>query len=134
MKTLLLALFVVSAPALAQSKDLQHAYLFDADLQGADLQGANLFRCQLGRADLRNADLRNANVAGAYLYKTDLRGADLRGAVFAQTLKGAELKQTMLEGARFDSTTVLPFSTDEALRRGMVQVDGSEQQVAVATK
>ncbi len=134
MKTILLALMVVSAPAMAQSKDLTHAYLFEADLQGADLQGANLFRCQLGRADLRNADLRNANVAGAYLFKTDLRGADLRGAKFAQAFKGAELKQTRLEGARFDRSTVLPFSADEAVRRGMVLVEGSEQELALATK
>ena len=130
MKTFLLALIVVSAPAMAQSKDLQNAYLFEADLKGADLQGANLFHCQLGHADLRNADLRNANVAGAYLFKADLRGADLRGAKFAQSLTGAELKQTLLEGARFDSSTMLPFSVDEAVRRGMIQVE----LVAVATK
>ena len=129
MKTFLLALMVVSAPAMAQSKDLQHAYLFEADMKGADLQGANLYRCQLGRADLRNADLRNAKLEGAYLFKTDLRGADLRGAKFSQNLKGAELARTLLVGAMFDDTTALPFSTAEALNRGMVQVGGEPQQV-----
>ena len=129
MKTLILAL-IISAPALAQSKDLQHAYLFEANLAGADLQGANLYRAQLGSADLRKADLRNASIGGAYLYKTDLRGADLRGAKFAISLKGAELKQTLLDGALFDHATVLPFSTDEAVRRGMVLLEGAEPAVA----
>ena len=127
MKTFLLALIVVSAPAMAQSKDLRHAYLFEADLKGADLQGADLYRCQLSRANLSHADLRHAHLAGAYLFKTDLRGADLRGATFALSLKGAELKETLLEGARFDRSTVLPFSADEAIRRGMVMTtDESE--------
>lgn len=126
MKTFLLALMLVSAPAMAQSKDYRDAYLFQADLSGADLQGADLTRCQLGGADLRNADLRGATLAGAYLYKADLRGADLRGANFSLKLKGAELARTQLNGARFDISTVLPFSTDEALRRGMVMADVAE--------
>ena len=131
MKTFLLTLMVFAVPAMAQSKNLRHEYLFEANLQNADLQGADLYRCQLGRADLRNADLRNANLAGAYLFKTDLRGADLRGAKFATSLKGAELNKTLLAGAMFDETTELPFSTAEALTRGMVQV-GAEQQLVAA--
>jgi uncharacterized protein YjbI with pentapeptide repeats len=130
MKTFLLALTVFAVPAMAQSKDLRNAYLFEASLQSADLQGADLSKCQLGHADLRNADLRNANLTGAYLFKTDLRGADLRGAKFATALKGAELKKTLLAGAQFDETTELPFSAAEALSRGMVQVP----QTAVATQ
>lgn len=125
MKTFFLAVMVVAAPAMAQSKDLRNAYLFQADLQSADLQGADLFHCQLGHADLRNADLRNARLAGAYLFKTDLRGADLRGAKFSPALKGAELNKTLLIGALFDETTELPFSAAEAINRGMVQVDSA---------
>ena len=132
MKTFLLTLMVFAVPTMAQTKDLRNEYLFEANLQNADLNGADLYRCQLGRADLRNANLRNANLAGAYLFKTDLRGADLRGAKFAQSLKGAELKKTLLTGALFDETTELPFSTAEALNRGMVQV-GGEQQLVTAT-
>jgi hypothetical protein len=102
-------------------------YLYGANLQGADLQGVDLYRWQLGRADLTNADLRHANLAGAYLFNADLRGADLRGARFSTALKGAELKQTVLVGARFDAATQLPFSEAEALRRGMVK---SNEEVA----
>src|SRR5687767_1363690 len=135
MKTIFLALMVVAAPALAQStKDLRHAYLFEAQMTGADLQGADLYRAQLGRANLRGADLRNANVAGAYLHKADLSGADLRGAKFAVGLKGAELKTVRFEGAIFDASTVLPFSADEAIKRGMVMaIDGTEQLLATAS-
>ena len=102
-------------------------YLYGANLKGADLQGVELYRCQLGQADLSNADLRNASLAGAYLFKADLRGADLRGAKFAPPLDGAELKQTGLVGARFDATTQLPFSRDEALRRGMISMEPSQE-------
>ncbi len=129
MKALLLTLMVFAVPAMAQGKDLRHTYLFQADLKSADLRGADLYRCQLGHADLRQADLRDAKLAGAYLHKADLRGADLRGAKFALKLKGAELKQTRLEGAIFDETTELPFSTEVALARGMMLAP-SEQVVA----
>lgn len=131
MKTFFLALMVLAVPAMAQSKDLRHAYLFEAELVGADFSGADLYRCQLGRANLQKANLQNANLAGAYLYKADLRGADLRGAKFATALKGAELKHTKLEGALFDENTELPFSTAEALNRGMVQVGGEQRLVEV---
>ena len=96
---------ISSVPAAStdeiETEGFRHAYLYGANFNGADLQGVDLYRCQLGQADLRNADLRNANLAGAYLFKADLRGADLRGARFSPTLKGAELKQTVLVGARF---------------------------------
>ena len=116
------------APLGARRDDtsLRHEYLYGANLAGADLSGEDLYRCQLGSADLLEADLRVAQLAGAYLFKADLRGSDLRGAIFSSTLKGAELKQTRLAGARFDRTTALPFTTDEALRRGMVFVDVEE--------
>ena len=131
MKTFFLALVVISAPAMAQSKDFRNAYLFEADMQKADLKGADLYRCQLGHANLRNADLRNASLAGAYLFKADLRGADLRGAKFSTNLKGAELNKTLLEGAMFDETTALPFSTTEALSRGMVQAPADPPTLAM---
>ncbi len=131
MKTILLALVVFTVPAMAQSKDLRHEYLFEANLQNADLQGADFYRCQLGRADLRNADLRNATLVGAYLFKTDLRGADLRGVKFASNLKGAELNKTLLTGALFDETTELPFSIAEAVNRGMVQVERNEVELSI---
>lgn len=134
MKTFFLTLMVFAVPAMAQSKDLRHAYLFEANMEKADLQGADLYRCQLGHANLRDADLRNANLSGAYLFKTDLRGADLRGAKFAQSLKGAELNKTLLAGAQFDETTQLPFSTAEAVNRGMVQVGGEQPLVSTSTQ
>lgn len=114
---------------LQVSRVFRRAYLYGADLKGADLRGVDLYKCQLGSANLANADLRNASLAGAYLFNTDLRGADLRGARFSPALKGAELKQTGLVGARFDESTELPFSREEALRRGMIAV-GSNEEVA----
>lgn len=115
-----------AAEARRDDNSFRHQYLYGANLAGADLSGEDLYRCQLGSADLHGADLRGAQLAGAYLFKADLRGTDLRGAIFSSTLKGAELKQTRLHGARFDATTTLPFSAQEAVRRGMVFVDAEE--------
>ena len=115
-----------SAVAWRPAEPYRGEYRYGADLAGADLAGEDLYRWQLGRADLTGANLRGAQLAGAYLFKADLSGADLRGATFSPALKGAELKQTRLTGARFDRFTALPFSADEALRRGMVFVETEE--------
>jgi hypothetical protein len=76
------------------------------DLRGANLEGANLEGANLGRANLREADLGGADLEGA-----DLRGADLRG----DNLEGDNL-----EGADLRGAINLPFSEDEAKRRGAV--------------
>jgi hypothetical protein len=115
-----------SAVAWRPAQPYRGEYRYGADLAGADLAGEDLYRWQLGSADLTGADLRGARLGGAYLFKADLSGADLRGASFSSSLKGAELKQTRLTGARFDRTTTLPFSADEAMRRGMVFVATEE--------
>jgi uncharacterized protein YjbI with pentapeptide repeats len=126
MKTMMLMAMMVSAAAAAQGKDLRGAYLFEAKLQNFDFRGANLNKAQLGRADLRGADFRGAKLTGAYLHKADLSGADLRGAEMKSKAGGAELNQVNLTGARFDSSTVLPFAEAEALKRGMVKVETVE--------
>jgi uncharacterized protein YjbI with pentapeptide repeats len=126
MKTMILMALMVAGGAMAQGKDLRGAYLFEANLKNVDFRGANLDKTQLGRADLRGADFRGAKLTGAYLYKADLSGADLRGAELLSKTGGAELTQVRLQGARFDSTTRLPFDEQEAARRGMVKMETVE--------
>lgn len=126
MKTMLLLAMTVASAAMAQTRDLRGAYLYEANLKGVDLRNADLGKTQLGHANLQNADLRGAKLKGAYLHKADLSGADLRGATFSTRLNGAEVATTRLEGAKYDAKTVLPFSRLEAARRGMVQVETVE--------
>ena len=123
MKTMILMAMTVATVAGAQGKDLRGAYLYGAQLERVDLRGANLHKTQLAHANLKNADLRGAKLSGAYLYRADLSGADLRGAEFQSRF---ELHRVKLAGARFDSTTRLPFAESEALERGMVKLDNVE--------
>ena len=123
MKTMILMAMTVATVAAAQGKDLRGAYLYAAQLERVDLRNANLNKTQLAHANLRQADLRGAKLGGAYLYQADLSGADLRGAEFKSR---SELHKVNVSGARFDSTTVLPFDEAEALKRGMVKMDTVE--------
>ena len=77
-------------------------------MTGADLTGASL-RNIVGDA----ADLSNANLSGADLFNARLKACPEPG--FAGFC---------LAGARFDASTRLPFSREEALARGMVAIDG----------
>jgi serine/threonine-protein kinase len=120
MKTIILMAMTVATMAAAQGKDLRGAYLYEAKLERVDFRGANLDKAQLSHADLRGADLRGANLKNAYLFKADLTGADLRGAQLPTAMK---LTHVNLTGAKFDDATQLPFAKDEAVQRGMVQVD-----------
>jgi hypothetical protein len=120
MKTMILMAMTMATAAMAQGKDLRGAYLYNAQLERVDLRGANLNKTQLGHANLKDADLRGAKLGGAYLYRADLSGADLRGAEFKSA---SDLHKVNVTGARFDSTTVLPFGEAEALKRGMVKVE-----------
>jgi hypothetical protein len=120
MKTIILMAMTVATVAAAQGKDLRGAYLFEAKLARVDFRGANLDKAQLAHADLRGADLRGANLKNAFLFKADLSGADLRGAQLPAAMK---LTHVNLSGAKFDDATALPFAKDEAVSRGMVQVE-----------
>ena len=63
-----------------QTRDLDYAELYGADLINAYLFDTDLINAYLIEADLRYANLRYANLSGAELYGADLYGADLSGA------------------------------------------------------
>jgi hypothetical protein len=90
--------------------DMNHGWLFDADLTGAkltsaDLTGAILNSAKLTSAKLTGAYLADASLVGADLTKADLTkadltSADLRGALLTDAdLTSAELKSADLTGA-----------------------------------
>jgi hypothetical protein len=102
----------------------------DGLLKSEDLYGANLQNARLGRANLRNTNLLGANLQGAFLREARLEGANLRqtklqdaqlweanlcGAdLWCAELKGAvfEIEMIYLRQAIFDSTTILPDSSN----------------------
>lgn len=91
---------------------LKAARFDQAQLENADLSGARLDAARLSGANLRGARLLAAQLSSARFDGADLRGADLSEAVYF----GATFK-----GALFDDKTRLPFSAEEAARRGMVR-------------
>lgn len=97
----------LDSPFAAPGIDFNGADLRDASLPGADLRFADFYQ-----ANLRDADLRAARLHGTQLQEAILCGADLRQALITP--------RTRLRKARFDDFTKLPFSHDEAKRRGMI--------------
>ena len=89
------------------------------DLSEADLHGADLRRAELEDTNLRKSDLRGARLENAKLARSDLRGADLRAA----RLASADVSEAKFYGALFDQWTELPFSKQEALKRGMIYLE-----------
>jgi uncharacterized protein YjbI with pentapeptide repeats len=88
-------------------------------LTGANLRGANLDGAMFYLGAFTDSDFRGANLDGTTgqvdYSRTDLRGASFRGADLTySTFDGA-----LLEGARFDDGTRLPFSRADAEARGM---------------
>lgn len=96
------------------------------NLSGYNLKGINLAKTDLFKTNLKKTNLTGANLSYAYLVKANLQNANLKKA----NLKGANLRDADLTGADltdaelrfaiFNSATVLPFSREEALQRGMV--------------
>jgi uncharacterized protein YjbI with pentapeptide repeats len=108
---------------------------FDAiKAHGMDLKGANLKKVSFKKSDLKlffaNATrFSNVSFKGAILESADFWGSQLLNVDFSEAnLRGANLSNTFVlftkfEKAQFDKYTQLPFSEEEALKRGMVKID-----------
>lgn len=95
------------------------------NFRGANFEGARfLYLNNMIGADLTGARLRGIEGDMIELTGANLSGADLSGALLRPCPPPAINGGACLAGARFDLRTVLPFSRDEALARGMVPVDG----------
>ena len=94
----------------------------DGNFRGANFDGAQFrYLNSVERADLTGAKL--TNILGDML---DLGNANLSGADLANArLKPCQENRVgaCLTGARFDARTILPFSREEAVARGMVAID-----------
>ena len=91
--------------------DLSHLNLEGINGSGADFSFANLESSKLKKSNLSFANLYSANLNGADLYEADLRGTKLFRI---------ESSNTIFKRALFDELTILPFSFQVALERGMI--------------
>ena len=66
-----------------------------------------------------HCDLRGANFWGSLLLDVDFSRSDLRGANFMSTF----MAFVNFKGAKFDSSTLLPFPRKKALEKGMIPLD-----------
>jgi len=104
------------------------------NFSGADLRGAlikkQVFRkseftqalalgARLQKVSWEDCDLSGLQLWGAQLIEVSFRGSDLSGA----NLHNTYLLFVDFKDAKFDSKTRLPFSHEEALKRGMIHVD-----------
>jgi uncharacterized protein YjbI with pentapeptide repeats len=103
---------------------MEHANLVEARLEHSMMSGARLYRANLSRIRAKDSFWLAADLSRAKLVGADLRGADLRSVDLRATdLSGARVEGAVFEGAVYDRETVLPFSTEEATRRGMSLTD-----------
>ena len=100
----------------SKGKDLKKTSLKETDLSELHLQGADLSYSNLEKASLERSDLH-----GATLIHADLRQANLKGA----NLEDVSCDEAIWEGAIADENTVLPFSREEAEKKGVVFITSS---------
>jgi uncharacterized protein YjbI with pentapeptide repeats len=92
-----------------------------AGMSGAEIIGAKLIRADLVSTNLQGVNLSNSTLLATNLDSADLTGADLRGTDFGGNdyFEPSNLEHAWLKGAKFDARTKLPFSREEAIKRGM---------------
>lgn len=106
------------------------------DLSESNGRGALVRNSRFERTNFARADLRGLASALSIWNGVDFRGADMRGSSFFRDgfvdcdFRGSDLREAALLAAsfarsRFDDSTRLPFSKDEAIRRGMTYDAGS---------
>ena len=131
---------VIIQNALLHRTDFSDSNLEGASFAGSELKGALIYRGIQGRnADFRKAILENVDFGSGE--DVDLSGANFEGArigpIFCnrdQNLRNANFRNadlsaaiqivdSLLEGAIYNSNTLLPFSERVAQKLGMVKVD-----------
>jgi uncharacterized protein YjbI with pentapeptide repeats len=92
---------------------LRGAKFFGADLHDSYIQKANARQANFHAANLWRLDAGLTDFAGALFYNADIRGAHLNNSV--NLSKEQIFKDSF--AARFDHSTVFPWSTQEELRK-----------------
>ena len=103
-------------------RDLKNANFAGSKLLLGEMWSGQFQNANFSKADLTRCDLRNSNLEGANFTDADLSAANLCDTRLSGTnFTGATLKDTMLEKAQFDATTVFPIGftpPDEMVWKG----------------
>ena len=103
----------------ATKVDLRGSYLQSSHWVDSDLRYWVAMGVRAEKAVFKNCNLQKANFWGSNLQEVDFSGSDLRGA----DLRSTFLLFTKFTGAKFNQKTLLPFSQEEAVARGMIKID-----------
>lgn len=120
-------IFADMAGAIIATPYATHSDFTYATLKGMNGSFTNWSGSHFSKADLRGAKLFRATFTDSVFSFADLSWTDLSFADFtAADLRGADLTKaytlgTVFQRAVFDSQTLLPFSIEKALQKGMVQ-------------
>ena len=116
--------------------DFKEAVLTDFDFNDVDLSRADFRGCRVSNSSIHNCKFAKARLEGARIVDSDFtansfRDAKLDSTIFIRTnlhgcdFRGAHLHDALfilsnLSGALFNKSTQLPFSSETALKRGMI--------------
>ncbi len=103
----------------ARVMDIRAADLKSVTFINTDLMNLLATGTRFVNSKFINCNLSGANFWGANLQGTDFSNSDLSTA----NLENVYLLFTNFKGAKFNNRTKLPFSEEEALRRGMIKVE-----------
>lgn len=103
----------------AEKMDVRGSHFKSVDFSNSELPYFFATGTRFNKVNFSGCNLKKANFWGSLLQEVNFQGADLRGANLSRTfLLFANLNQ-----AKFNDETQLPFSQEEAEKKGMVKVD-----------
>jgi uncharacterized protein YjbI with pentapeptide repeats len=102
-----------------QSLDIRGSHFKGVTFEKANLTNLLANGTRFTKTQFQDCDLTDADFWGSQLMQVDFSGSNLSGANLQTTV----ILFSKFQGAQFNSKTKLPFSEEEALKRGMVKVD-----------
>lgn len=110
---------------------LEDSHIMDCSFKSTNctnivLKNATVIKSDFdSNSNLTGAQLQNAIIAHLKFKGSILTRADFRGAQFYNLdFSGADLSEAILEGVRYDSTTIFPssFTPDQRTQKGMIEI------------
>ena len=114
-----IVLQTIISDLVARNLDIRGAHFKGVDFSKSDLENMLATGTRFIKINFQEANLTNANLWGTELLEINFKGSDLRGANLSRSF----VLFSDFKGAKFNNKTQLPFSEEEALKRGMVKVD-----------
>ncbi|MBD0392992.1 MAG: pentapeptide repeat-containing protein [Microcoleus sp. C1-bin4] len=149
---LVLTIFILPRPALAQSKyyapplSFSNAELTRRDFSGQMLQAAEFSNANMDLTNFSNADLRGAILSASVMTEANLHGANLTNAMIDQVkftkadLSDAILAETILLRSTFEGADITGADFSDAIMDGAqvkelcTKASGINSQTGISTR